>query len=276
MRTSSPACPRRPARAPSRASSRPPWRSGPPSARWSWRWRWSARRARREGISQVENAVYSDAEGAAAIANSRGFAASYRATQAWAYASAFAGEGEDLMTGLGIGLGRDPGELDAGGDRDGGRRTRAGAGGRPPAREPPLPGGAGRLRRRLVRRLHRLDAVRRRGAARAIAVRRARGRGGGGGRLRAGRRRPPSRRARIAPFDGEGSPTRRTPLIEEGRLAGYLYDARTARKDGRETTANAGRGSYRSPPSVGTTNLLVEPGGRRSRSSSPRRARGCT
>ena len=64
-----------------------------------------------------------------------------------------------------------------------------------------------------------------------------------------------------APFDGEGSPTRRTPLIEGGKLAGYLYDARTARKDGRGTTANAGRGSYRSPPSVGTTNLLVEPGG---------------
>ncbi len=34
-------------------------------------------------------------------------------TQAWAYSSAFAGEGQDLMTGMGIGLGRDPGELDA-------------------------------------------------------------------------------------------------------------------------------------------------------------------
>jgi PmbA protein len=63
-----------------------------------------------------------------------------------------------------------------------------------------------------------------------------------------------------APFDGEGSATRRTPLIEQGKLAGYLYDSRTARKGGGETTANAGRGSYRSAPAVRATNLLVEPG----------------
>ena len=48
------------------------------------------------------------------------------------------------------------------------------------------------------------------------------------------------------------SPTRRTPLIEGGRLLGFLYDARTARRAGRATTGNASRGSYRSPPSVGT------------------------
>ena len=63
-----------------------------------------------------------------------------------------------------------------------------------------------------------------------------------------------------APFDGEGSPTRRTPLIEGGRLLGFLYDSRTARRADTETTGNASRGSYRSPPSVGTTNLLIEPG----------------
>ena len=61
-------------------------------------------------------------------------------------------------------------------------------------------------------------------------------------------------------FDGEG-PTRRTGLIEDGRLLGFLYDSRTARKEGRESTGNASRGSYRSPPSVGTTNLVIEPGG---------------
>ena len=33
-----------------------------------------------------------------------------------------------------------------------------------------------------------------------------------------------------APFDGEGSPRRRTPLIEDGRLLTFLFDARTARK----------------------------------------------
>ena len=63
-----------------------------------------------------------------------------------------------------------------------------------------------------------------------------------------------------APFDGEGTASRRTPLIEGGRLLSFLFDARTARKAGRATTGNASRGSYRSPPSVGTTNLVVEPG----------------
>jgi PmbA protein len=63
-----------------------------------------------------------------------------------------------------------------------------------------------------------------------------------------------------APFDGEGVPTRRTGLIEGGRLLGFLYDSRTARKAGSATTGNARRGSYRTPPSVGTTNLIVEPG----------------
>jgi PmbA protein len=63
-----------------------------------------------------------------------------------------------------------------------------------------------------------------------------------------------------APFDGEGSARRRTPLIEDGRLATFLFDARTARKAERSTTASASRGSYRTPPSVGTANLLLEQG----------------
>jgi PmbA protein len=61
-------------------------------------------------------------------------------------------------------------------------------------------------------------------------------------------------------FDGEGSPTRRNELIDDGKLHTYLYDARTARKDGRATTGNATRSSYRSPPSVGTSNLVLAPG----------------
>src|SRR5439155_12990157 len=62
------------------------------------------------------------------------------------------------------------------------------------------------------------------------------------------------------PFDGEGSPRRRLPLIEDGRLLTFLFDSRTARRAGRTTTASAERSSYRSPPSVGSSNLVVEPG----------------
>jgi PmbA protein len=37
-----------------------------------------------------------------------------------------------------------------------------------------------------------------------------------------------------SPFDGEGSPSRRTPLIEEGRLLTFLFDVRTARVASRD------------------------------------------
>ena len=63
-------------------------------------------------VSQVEDVVYADSDARAALASSRGFDGTYEATSAWAYASAFAGEGADLMTGLGLGLGRDPAALD--------------------------------------------------------------------------------------------------------------------------------------------------------------------
>ena len=74
----------------------------------------AAERAARahEGVTQVESTVYSDSEASVALSNSRGFSGAFDATQAWTYASAFAGEGRDLMTGLGVALGRDPAALD--------------------------------------------------------------------------------------------------------------------------------------------------------------------
>lgn len=63
-----------------------------------------------------------------------------------------------------------------------------------------------------------------------------------------------------APFDGEGVPCRRTPLIEAGKLRGFLHDTYTAHKAGRQSTGNGLRGSYQSPPSVRPTNLIL--GGR--------------
>src|SRR4051794_15751221 len=66
----------------------------------------------REGISQVEETMYADGQQRVALANSRGFSASFESTIAYAWASAFAGEGSDLMTGLGVGMGREPGAID--------------------------------------------------------------------------------------------------------------------------------------------------------------------
>lgn len=42
------------------------------------------------------------------------------------------------------------------------------------------------------------------------------------------------------PFDLEGLPVRKTPIIEKGELKGYLHNSTTAKKMETETTANAG------------------------------------
>jgi PmbA protein len=213
-----------------------------------------------EGVSQVEDTVYADAEGSVALANSRDFSASYEATSVWAYASAFAGEGADLMTGLGVGLGRDPGELDpkAIGD-EAAQRALALVGARQPSGGPrPVVLDAfvaasfvgfigGMLSADAVQRGRSLFADKE-GAEIASGVFRLVDDG-------LDPEGPDS-----APFDGEGSPRRSTPLIEDGRLLTFLFDARTARKADRDTTASASRGSYRTPPSVGTSNLLLQPG----------------
>ncbi len=62
-----------------------------------------------------------------------------------------------------------------------------------------------------------------------------------------------------SPFDGEGHPTMKKPLIENGILKNYLYDTYWANKAGEESTGNARR-NYNSEPSIGPTNLIVEPG----------------
>ena len=63
-----------------------------------------------------------------------------------------------------------------------------------------------------------------------------------------------------APFDDEGVPTGRTPLIERGVLRGFLHNTHTAKREDALSTGNASRPSYRGVPGVAPTNLFVEPG----------------
>ncbi len=63
-----------------------------------------------------------------------------------------------------------------------------------------------------------------------------------------------------APFDGEGVPSRRTVLIQDGRLLGFLQNSYTGAKDGLPSTGNASRGSYKSTPELGSTNFYLAPG----------------
>ena len=61
-------------------------------------------------------------------------------------------------------------------------------------------------------------------------------------------------------IDDEGTPTRRTTVIEEGELTSYLYDLLRARKDGVASTGNGRRESFRHVPVPRMTNTYFAPG----------------
>ncbi|HEU4685310.1 MAG TPA: metallopeptidase TldD-related protein [Nitrospira sp.] len=61
------------------------------------------------------------------------------------------------------------------------------------------------------------------------------------------------------PFDGEGVPTRKTAVVENGRLKSYLLDSYSGKKLGLRSTGNASR-SVGESPSVGPTNFYLLPG----------------
>jgi len=60
-------------------------------------------------------------------------------------------------------------------------------------------------------------------------------------------------------FDGEGLPTRRTVLVENGILKSYVTNTYTARKLGLKSTGNASRG-LAGNPGIGAGNFFLQPG----------------
>ncbi|MBI4715905.1 MAG: TldD/PmbA family protein, partial [Nitrospirae bacterium] len=61
------------------------------------------------------------------------------------------------------------------------------------------------------------------------------------------------------PFDGEGVPTQKTVVVDQGILTHYLTDSYSGRKLKLPSTGNAGRG-IGDPPSVSPTNFYLAPG----------------
>jgi PmbA protein len=219
-----------------------------------------AARERSALISNVEDTVYADSAGRIALANSAGFRGSYEESQCYAYAYAFAGQGDDLMTGMAVGVARGPESLDpeAIGSEAADRAVSLHGARQPESRRCPVvldPYVAASFASVIG------------GTLSADAVQRGRS-------LFAGKQgeQIADRRLRLvddglapdglgtAPFDGEGIAQQCTPLIEDGMLRDYLFDTYTGRRGQHPSTGNGTRGSYRTPPSVGPTNLIVEPG----------------
>lgn len=208
-------------------------------------------------ISQVEQAAYNEAEATVAIANSLGFEGSYRETTCFSFTMAIALQDSQMQTGISFSTGREPGQIDAvfcG--REAAQRAVALLGARqcksmtcPVVMDPfvasSLAGVVGSaLTGESVQKQRSLFAglEGKRVASEVFCL-------SDDGTHPDG--------LASAPFDGEGVPTSRTELIKDGVLQGFLYDTYSGRRDGRPSTGNGIRGSYRGQPHVGATNLII-------------------
>jgi PmbA protein len=214
------------------------------------------------GVDTVEESVYSDEEERIAIASTRGLEVETERTSCYVYVIAHAGSGADRQSGLGFSTGREPADLDSALlGRQAAEKALGLVGARPCRtgsytvvidREV-----AAALMSKLVEALS------------AEAVQKGRS-------VLAGQEGEAIASSLLtlvddgldldglgtSPFDGEGVAQRRTSLVEAGVLQSYLFDTRSARREGGEarSTGSARRSSYRALPRVGPSNLVVEPG----------------
>lgn len=215
-------------------------------------------------VVAVETTVYVDEEMRVGLHSSNGASGAFEATHAYAFLQAIAEQDSDRQTGLGFGMGRSPAALDAEavGREAAERSTSLLGAAKPQSRTCPVvldpvvaASFAGFIGGVLC-----ADAVQRGRSPFAGML----GEAIGSEALTIADDGADPAGLNSAPFDGEGTPSGRTALIDSGRLAAYLHDSYTARREGGDarSTANAGRSGYRSAPSVSTTNLIVTPGGK--------------
>lgn len=211
-------------------------------------------------VKGVDTAAYGDGLTRLAVASSTGIAAEYARTDAYAWVSALARDGEETQTGLGLTQGRSFDELDvaAAADEAAVRSTRL-LGARKPAtaRVPvvfdPLVTAsflgvlASPLTAEAVQKGRSLFAERLGEAVASVSLSLV-----DDGRLTDG--------PAAAPFDDEGVPTRRTAIIEDGVLRRFLHNTQTAARagDGATSTGNAARSGHKSSPGVAPTNLFLD------------------
>ena len=207
---------------------------------------------------RTEEAIYSDSDSEIAIATSTGVEGQYRRTDSWCYSVAIAEDGDQTQDAFDFDLARGLASLDA--ERVATRAANKalsilGAGKIPSARMPVVfdPYTSGQF----------LGVVA--AALTGEAVQKGRSLFAGkigedvasssltlvdDGRVPGA---PGS-----APWDDEGTPTRRTPVIESGTLTSFLYDVTSARREGRASTGNASRAGFKSAPRAAPTNLAFD------------------
>ena len=219
-----------------------------------------ATRAAHASIAAVDAATYGDSRSSVAVASTTGVASEYARTDVYAYVAALARSEDETQTGMGLTQGRSFADLDlaAAAHEAAVRATRL-LGARKPAtaRVPvvfdPLVTAsflgvlASALTAEAVQKGRSLFAER---VGDAIAqetfslV--------DDGRLEEG--------PAAAPFDDEGVPTRRTAVIENGILRGFLHNTETATRggDGAVSTGNASRSGFNASPGVAPSNMFLD------------------
>ena len=207
---------------------------------------------------RTEEAIYSDSDTQVAIATSTGVEGHYRRTDAWCYSVAIAEDGNDTQVAFEFDLARGLGALDAeavarrAADR---ALSILGAAKIPSARMPVVfdPYTSGQFLGVLASAL----------TGEAVQKGRSLFAGKIGEQVAAGSLTLVDD-GRVAgapgssPWDAEGTPTRRTPVIESGTLTSFLYDVTSARREGRASTGNASRAGFKSAPHPAPTNLAFD------------------
>ena len=211
-------------------------------------------------VTRCDDVVYGDAISRVALASTVGVGSSYERTDTWCVVSALASDGDETQTGFSFRIGRELGELawEEVADEAVQRATSMLGASKPPtAKVPvvldPFAGSsflgvlAGAISAEAVQKGRSLFADRVGDRVGSVAVSLI-----DDGRLLAG--------PAAAPFDDEGVPTRRTELITDGVLHGFLHNTYTAARGSTGSTGNAQRGGFRSTPGVGTSNFFLAPG----------------
>ena len=213
-------------------------------------------------IRAVEQAAYGDFVAESAVATSTGIAVTSRRTGANMWTEAIAGAGDDTQTGFGYSVARQPGDLDLDrAVRDAVEHaTRLLGAVKPPSArftvvlEPEVTSAflgvlASTLNGESVLKGRSLFADR---VGEQVSV----------PFLTLADDPTDPAAARANPFDAEGLASRRTVLIEDGVLRGFVYDTYAASRAGTRSTASAVRSGFKSAPGVGCRAVSLVPGAR--------------